>query len=87
MACRQSREKRELLRVVRTPTGEVRIDESGRLNGRGAYVDRDPGCIELALDRGLLDRALETPIPAEVRESLRAAAGVTTTIGVPHGQE
>jgi len=73
--------------VLRTPAGEVVVDATGRLNGRGAYVDRDPACIELALARGLLERALEQPIPAEVRESLRAAAGATTTIGVPSGQE
>ena len=72
---------------MRTPAGEINIDASGRMNGRGAYVDRDPACVELALDRGLLERALEQPIPAEVRASLRAAAGVTTTNGVPSGQE
>jgi hypothetical protein len=72
---------------VRTPGGDLRIDDTGRLSGRGAYVDRDPACVELALDRGLLERALEQPIPAEVRASLRAAAGVITTIGVPSGQE
>jgi uncharacterized protein len=72
---------------VRTPGGEISIDATGRMNGRGAYVDRDPACVELALDRGLLERALEQPIPAEVRESLRAAAGATITNGVPSGQE
>jgi predicted RNA-binding protein YlxR (DUF448 family) len=86
VACRTSREKRDLLRVVRTPSGDVVIDATGRLNGRGAYVDRDPACVELALSRGLLDRALEVSIPAEVRESLRAAVG-PATIGAPSGQE
>ncbi|HYN70129.1 MAG TPA: YlxR family protein [Candidatus Eisenbacteria bacterium] len=90
MACRTSRTKRELLRVVRTPAGEVRVDESGRANGRGAYICRDQACISTAIDRGALARALETRVPAELKAELERAAGTTesiTTPGGPHGQE
>jgi uncharacterized protein len=67
---------------VRTPDGGIRIDPTGRLNGRGAYVDRDPACLEAALERGLLARALETSIPAELAgELLAAAAHTPTTVG------
>jgi len=81
VACRTSRDKRELLRVVRTPAGEVRLDPTGRLNGRGAYVDSNPACIDGAVDRGLLARALETDLPAGLRADLLAATGGS------HGQE
>jgi hypothetical protein len=82
--------KRELLRVVRTPAGEVRLDDTGRANGRGAYVCRDQACISIAIDRGALARALETRVPAELRVDLERAAGTPespTTPGGPHGQE
>ena len=88
VACRGAREKRDLLRVVRTPAGDVRLDPTGRLNGRGAYLDRDPACIDLALERGLLGKALETPIPADLRaEHDAAAGGNTVSVGGSHGQE
>jgi uncharacterized protein len=73
---------------VRTPDGGIRIDPTGRLNGRGAYVDRDPACLEAALDRGLLARALETSIPAELASELLAAAHTPLTVGgVPNGAQ
>jgi uncharacterized protein len=86
VACRSAREKRELLRVVRTPGGEVALDPTGRLNGRGAYVDRDAGCIDLAVDRGLLGKALEMTIPTGFRSELLAAAGIERAGGA-RGQE
>ncbi len=52
VACRGVGAKPELLRVVRTPAGEVRVDPSGKAPGRGAYVHRDPGCARRALARG-----------------------------------
>lgn len=75
---------------MRTPAGEVRLDESGRANGRGAYVCRDEACISIAIDKGALARALETRVPAELKPELERAAGTTestTTPGGPHGQE
>ena len=53
---RVKRPKRELIRIVRTPEGEVRCDSSGRLNGRGAYLSLDDGCVQVALARGILSR-------------------------------
>ncbi len=76
VSCRTSREKRALLRVVRTPQGGIIIDPTGRANGRGAYVCRDEACIERATGRGGLGRALETSIPAGLRHELRTAAGL-----------
>jgi predicted RNA-binding protein YlxR (DUF448 family) len=87
VACRTSRDKRELLRVVRTPDGSVRVDESGRLAGRGAYVCRDRACIETAIQRGTLSRALESPVPSGLLEELAATVTPDTIGGGTRGQE
>ena len=66
------------MRIVRTPDGRVTTDETGRLAGRGAYLCRQAGCWTTALERGALGRALETSLPAELRESLLAMATTMT---------
>ena len=87
MACRTTRDKRELLRVVRTPDGTVRADETGRAAGRGAYVCRDGACITTAIARGSLSKALETPVPATLLDELVAAVTPDTIGGGNRGQE
>jgi len=57
--CRQEGGKRELVRFVRTPNG-ILLDESGRLNGRGAYVCRSAPCLKEAVKKPSLQRALKT---------------------------
>jgi uncharacterized protein len=74
VACGQSRAKRDLVRVVRTPGGEVRVDLGGKLSGRGAYVCPDPACVDRALGEGRLGGILERSIPEEVARGLREAA-------------
>ena len=89
VACRTARPKRDLLRIVRTPDGQVEADPSGRLPGRGAYVCNEPACIERAIMKGALARALKTPLPPDVRETL-SAGGIplnTTIEGGARGQE
>ena len=86
VACRTERTKRELVRVVRTPDGRVVLDASGRLNGRGAYLCADGACWSLALRRGALQRALETPLPAELRAQLETGpASLNLTEGDHRG--
>ncbi len=63
-------EKKELIRVVRTPEGEVIVDESGKKNGKGAYLKLDQEVIEKAKKSKALDRALEVSIPNEIYSSL-----------------
>jgi predicted RNA-binding protein YlxR (DUF448 family) len=75
VACGRTRPKRELLRIVRTPNGLVRVDPTGKVSGRGAYVCREPGCADAGLREARLARALEVAIPADVADQLRAAAG------------
>ena len=78
VACRTTRPKRELLRVVRSPLGELSVDLRGKAPGRGAYLDPDAGCLERGLAEGALSRALEIPIDegaaAKLRTELAAAA-------------
>ena len=72
MGCRERKEKRQMIRVVRTTEGDVRLDFSGKLNGRGAYICPNPECLQKARKSKALDRSLEVPIPEEVYERLAA---------------
>jgi predicted RNA-binding protein YlxR (DUF448 family) len=74
VACRDRDAKRTLTRLVRTGEAQVEIDPTGRKNGRGAYLCDNPGCWEKAIKGGLLTRALNTSLTAEVIESLRQHA-------------
>ena len=69
VACRTMRPKKELVRIVRTPEGEVLADTTGRMNGRGAYVCRDPECLKKAIKI----RALETKVEESLYETLKEA--------------
>jgi predicted RNA-binding protein YlxR (DUF448 family) len=71
VACRRARAKRELVRVVRSPTGELSVDLRGKASGRGAYLDPDPGCLERGLAEGALARALEIDIDGVTADRLR----------------
>ena len=66
MGCRERREKRQMIRVVRTPEGAVTLDFGGKMNGRGAYICPNPDCLKKALRSKALDRSLEVTIPEEV---------------------
>lgn len=66
MGCRERKPKRELIRVVRTPEGQVCLDFSGKMNGRGAYLCPNAQCLQKALRSKTLDRSLEVAIPEEV---------------------
>jgi predicted RNA-binding protein YlxR (DUF448 family) len=68
--CQQVRPKRELVRVVRSPQGEIGVDERGKAAGRGAYLCRSRTCWETAVTRERLDHALKTELTAEDRERL-----------------
>ncbi len=74
VGCRKKKNKRALVRIVRSPEGQVVIDESGKAQGRGAYLCRDLACWDAALKRGGLNRALRTTLRPEAVESLRAQA-------------
>jgi hypothetical protein len=76
LGCREMKNKRDLLRVVRSPEGAVTLDWGGKAPGRGAYVCPQSACLAKARKSRALDRALSAPIPAEVYEALeRELAG------------
>ena len=70
VGCMQSFEKKELIRVVRSPEGEVSLDFSGKKSGRGAYVCRNSSCLKKAIKSKRIERNLECEIPDEVYERL-----------------
>jgi len=63
---REKCEKRDLLRIVKTKENEIFVDESGKMNGRGAYIKKDLKVLQTAKEKKVLDRALETTIPDDI---------------------
>ncbi len=72
LGCREMKPKKELIRVVRSPEGEISLDFRGKANGRGAYLYPEPGCLKKAIRAKALERALESAIPEEVYARLTA---------------
>ena len=70
MGCRERKAKREMIRVVRMTDGNVSLDFSGKLNGRGAYVCPDPECLKKARKTRALERCLEVAIPEDVYDRM-----------------
>ena len=66
MGCRERKNKRDMIRVVRSPEGAVSLDFGGKLNGRGAYLCPNPECLKRAIRSKALDRSLEVAIPEDV---------------------
>ncbi|HHV15238.1 MAG TPA: YlxR family protein [Gelria sp.] len=72
VGCREMKNKKELLRIVRTPEGKVEIDQTGKKPGRGAYICPQFDCLQQALKAKNLQKALEHDIPDEVIEKLKS---------------
>ena len=70
VGCREMKEKKNMIRVIHTPEGQVVLDATGRQNGRGAYICNDPECLKKAAGSKGLERSLKTAIPAEIYETL-----------------
>lgn len=70
IACREMKPKRELVRVVKTPEGEIKLDLSGKLNGRGAYLCKSVECLKKAEKSGALARAFSMAVSKEIYSSL-----------------
>ena len=70
VGCGQVKSKKEMIRVVRSPEGEISLDRSGKKPGRGAYVCPDPDCIEKAIQNKGLEKALQVKISQETKDSL-----------------
>ena len=72
VGCRTMKNKKDLIRVVKSPEGEISLDFTGKKSGRGAYVCPSADCLARARKSRALERAFETAIPAEVYEALQA---------------
>ena len=68
---RENLPKKELLRIVRTPEKEVKVDETGKLNGRGAYIKKDLSVLEKAKKTKVLEKHLECTIEENVYEEIK----------------
>ena len=78
VGCREMKEKKLLIRVVRSPVGEVSLDPGGKKSGRGAYVCRNAECLKRAIKQKQLERQLDVTLPAETVEALTAAMNELT---------
>ena len=70
LGCREMKPKKELIRVVRSPEGDISLDFKGKASGRGAYVCPDAQCLKKAIRAKALERAFSTQIPPEIYEFL-----------------
>ena len=66
VGCRQEGGKGTLVRIVRDSSGQATLDPAGRAPGRGAYLHRDPSCLEIARKKKALDRALRAAVSPEL---------------------
>lgn len=70
IGCRESKDKKELIRVVKTPEGEIVLDYTGRQNGRGAYLCAREECLMKARKSNALSRSFKMNVPQETYEAL-----------------
>ena len=71
LGCFESKPKSELYRVVRKTDGEICIDKTGKINGRGAYICHNIECLEKAIKGKKLEREFDTTISTEIYDCLR----------------
>ena len=72
VGCREMKPKKELVRVVKSPAGEISLDFRGKAPGRGAYVCPNTACLKRAMKSKARERGFETQIPEEVYAALLA---------------
>ena len=68
--CREMQPKKELIRVVKTAEGEIKLDATGKLNGRGAYICKNNACLEKARKTNALARAFEMQVKDDIYQRL-----------------
>ena len=72
LGCNEHKPKMELIRIVRSPEGEVSLDLTGKKSGRGAYICRDMACLKKVRKSGRVARGLECEISPEVYDRMEA---------------
>ncbi|MDO5724734.1 MAG: YlxR family protein [Tissierellia bacterium] len=73
VGCGETKNKRDLIRVVKNKESEVFLDKTGKANGRGAYICDDINCLEKSFKNRGLERSLKTSISEELRSELKKA--------------
>lgn len=68
--CGEMKPKKELVRVVKTPEGEISLDPTGKMNGRGAYLCKDPQCLRKAQKSKRIEKALSCTVPDKIYNKL-----------------
>ncbi len=68
--CNEQKAKKELIRIVKSPDGEISLDLTGKKSGRGAYICNNIECLKRVRKSGRIDRTFEMTIPEEVYDSL-----------------
>ena len=71
MGCNEKRDKRELIRIVLNKNGEISIDKTGKLEGRGAYICNNINCLEKAIKSKRLEKTFDTKIEEQIYDKLR----------------
>ena len=71
IACRAMKDKRDLLRIVKDKTGEISVDNTGKKNGRGAYICKDEECLKKLEKQKLLNKTFKTNVDNEVYKKIR----------------
>ena len=72
LGCNEHKPKKELLRVLRTPEGEITLDFTGKKSGRGAYICYDVKCLKRARKSKRIDKSLDTVIPEEIYDKMES---------------
>lgn len=75
IGCGEMKDKKALIRIVRTPEGQVMLDPTGKKSGRGTYLCANSECLTKAIKGKRVEKALQHPISPEVIESLKAQMG------------
>ena len=86
LGCGEPREKKSLVRIVRTPEGEILVDPTGKKSGRGAYICPKSECLEKARKKRCLERSLECEIPAEIYDRLSRGIAEAQSLTLEGGE-
>lgn len=75
VGCNEMKDKKELIRIVRSSEGVMNVDVTGKMSGRGAYICKCLACFDSAVKAKRLERAFKTRIPDDIYQALREALG------------
>lgn len=75
VGCGEMKEKKDLIRVIKTPEGEILLDSTSKANGRGAYICGNRDCFKKAVKNHGLERSLKEKIPQDVLERIEKELG------------